>query len=119
MHEVGTLSSAEETLRRLTIAEPSALRSFDAHRAEDATHGPLDERTEALIRIGALVALDAPESSYLGAVESALLAGATLDELVAVLHAVAGSVGSARVVSAAPRLAMAAGYDIEHAIEAI
>jgi 4-carboxymuconolactone decarboxylase len=46
-----------------------------------------------------------------------LLAGATLDELVAVLFSVAGSVGSARILSAAPRIAMAAGYDVEHAIE--
>jgi alkylhydroperoxidase/carboxymuconolactone decarboxylase family protein YurZ len=111
------LPSAEETLRRLTIAEPGVLRSIDARQWGDAARDPLDERTEALIRIGALVALDAPEPSYLGAVESAFLAGATLDELVAVLVAVAGSVGSARVVSAAPRLAIAAGCDVERAIE--
>ena len=111
------MPSAEETLRRLTIAEASLLPSIHGHHGGDAAQSVLDERTEALVRVGALVALDAPESSYLAAVESAFLAGVTLDELVAVLTTVAGSVGSARVVSAAPRLAMAVGYDIERAIE--
>ena len=111
------MPSAEETLRSLTSAEPGALRPFDADPRKGATQGLLDDRTEALIRIGALVALDAPEFSYLGVVESAFLAGATLDEVVAVLLAVAGAVGSARVASAAPRLAIAAGYDIECAVE--
>ena len=41
----------------------------------------------------------------------------TLDDLLAVLLAVAGEVGSARVVSAAPRIALAAGYDVEAALE--
>jgi len=45
-------------------------------------------------------------------------AGATLDDLLATLVAVAGSVGSPRVVSAAPRIALAAGYDIDAALEA-
>lgn len=111
------MSTAQETLRRLMIAEPGVLASIAPHLAGDSTPGPLDARTEALIRVGALVALDAPESSYVAVVASAFLAGATLDDLVAVLTAVLGSVGSARVVSAAPRLAIAAGYDIERAIE--
>ncbi len=111
------MPSAEETLRRLAIAEPALVPSIDLHHGGDSAPDPLDGRTESLIRVGALVALDAPESSYHGAVESAFLAGATLDELVGVLIAVAGSVGSARVASAAPRLAMAAGYDIEWAID--
>jgi hypothetical protein len=40
------------------------------------------------------------------------------DDLVAVLVAVAGMVGSARVIAAAPRIALAAGYDVEAALEA-
>jgi hypothetical protein len=45
-------------------------------------------------------------------------AGATLDDLLAALIAVAGSVGTPRVVSAAPRIALAAGYDVDAALEA-
>jgi len=47
------------------------------------------------------------------AVELALQAGAEDDEIVEVLATVAAVVGSARVVAAAPRLALAIGYDIE------
>ena len=42
---------------------------------------------------------------------------ATAIGLFAVLKAVAGEVGSARVVAAAPRIALAAGYDVEAALE--
>ncbi len=49
--------------------------------------------------------------------EAAMRAGATLEDLLAVLVAVAGSVGRPRVVAAAPRIALAAGYDIDAALE--
>jgi hypothetical protein len=111
------MPSAEETFRRLTIGEPALLAAIADLDDGDPAVTRLDERTEALIRVGALVALDAPQSSYHAAVEAAQLAGASLDDLLAALFAVAGSVGSARVVSAAPRIALAAGYDIDSALE--
>jgi len=46
-------------------------------------------------------------------VDRATEAGATEAEIVGVLIAVAPALGLARVVSSAPRLAMAIGYDIE------
>ncbi len=105
-----TMVTAEESFRRLTIGEPNLIESL-------AVDGPLDARTEALLRISALIAIDAPVSSYRSAVEAAGRAGARMEDLLAVLVAVAGTVGSARVVSAAPRLALAAGYDVEAALE--
>jgi hypothetical protein len=111
------MQTTAETLRRLAIGDPRLIaaignpdsRASDVHR--------LDERTEALLRIGALVALDAPQSSYLVAVGEAQRAGAVLEDVLAVVVAVAGAVGSARVISAAPRIALAAGYDVEAALE--
>jgi 4-carboxymuconolactone decarboxylase len=47
----------------------------------------------------------------------ALASGATVDEIVGVLIAVAPTVGLARVVSAAPEVAVAIGYDIDAALE--
>jgi hypothetical protein len=47
----------------------------------------------------------------------ALASGATVDEIVGVLIAVAPTVGLARVVSAAPEVAFAIGYDIDAALE--
>ena len=110
--------SAEETFRRLAIGDPALLAAVADLDDGDPGVCRLDERTESLIRVAALVPLDAPQSSYQTAVEATIRAGASLDDLLAALLAVAGSVGSPRVVSAAPRIALAAGYDVDAALEA-
>jgi hypothetical protein len=108
---------AEEAFRRLTIGEVGLLDAPD-ERSRLLASGPRDAcLTEALLRIGALIAIDAPASSYRSAVASAQRVGARLDDLLAVLVAVADVVGSARVVAAAPKIALAAGYDVEAALE--
>jgi len=109
--------TAEEAFRRLAIGDPVLLTQLaEPDRRPTLFH--LDERTESLVRVAALVPIDAPQSSYHTAVEAAVRAGATLDDLLAALIAVAASVGSPRVVSAAPRIALAAGYDVDTALEA-
>jgi alkylhydroperoxidase/carboxymuconolactone decarboxylase family protein YurZ len=113
-----TVASAEETFRRLTIGEPGLLAAIADPADPSGDLVRLDDRTEALLRIAALIALDAPPSSYRTAVDGALRAGTGLEDLLAVLLAVAGPVGSARIISAAPRIALAAGYDVEAALEA-
>jgi alkylhydroperoxidase/carboxymuconolactone decarboxylase family protein YurZ len=109
--------SAEEGFRRLSIGDPVLLSEVVDPAGEPGVLR-LDGRTESLIRVAVLVPIDAPQSSYQAAVEAAVRAGATLDDLLATLIAVAGSVGSPRVVSAAPRIALAAGYDVDAALEA-
>ena len=109
--------SAEAAFRRLTIGDTaliSAMADPDG-RVQSVRH--LDSRTEALVQVGVLVAIDAPPSSFRTAIDAALMSGANVEDLLAVLVAVAGSVGSARVISAAPRIALAAGYDVEAALE--
>ncbi len=108
-----TAVTAEELFRRLTIGEPRTLAAVASPDSDAAVPVRLDVRTESLLRVAALIALDAPESSFRTVVDAAIRAGASLDDLVAVLAAVAGQVGSARVTSAAPRIALAAGYDVE------
>jgi alkylhydroperoxidase/carboxymuconolactone decarboxylase family protein YurZ len=77
----------------------------------------LDARTEALVRVGAMVALDAPTATYADTVAVALAAGATASDVIGVLIAVAPDVGMARVVSATQGLSLALGYDIDAAFE--
>jgi 4-carboxymuconolactone decarboxylase len=62
----------------------------------------LDQKTQALVRLGAALAIDAAPSSYQSMIDVALAAGADIDEVVGTLIAVAPTVGLARVVSAAP-----------------
>lgn len=70
-------------------------------------------KVDLLVRLGALLALGAATSTLRATVDRAVDAGATEAELVGVLIAVGPAVGLARVVSSAPRLALAIGYDIE------
>jgi alkylhydroperoxidase/carboxymuconolactone decarboxylase family protein YurZ len=67
--------------------------------------------------LGALVALDAGCVSYQWGVQWALAAGATADEIVGTLMAVAPITGVTRVVTAAPEFALALGYDLDAALE--
>jgi 4-carboxymuconolactone decarboxylase len=113
------MPSAEDGFRRLTIADEALIASICSLGGPALEVHHLDARTEALLRIGALIALDGPPSSYRAEVHAAQRAGARMDDLLAVLVAVAGTVGSPRVVSAAPRIALAAGYDVEAALERI
>jgi 4-carboxymuconolactone decarboxylase len=108
--------TAEEGFRRLSIGDMALLAQV-AGPGADAGVFRLDERIASLIRVAVLIPIDAPQSSYQAAVEAAIRAGATLNDLLAALIAVAGSVGSPRVVSAAPRIALAAGYDVDAALE--
>jgi alkylhydroperoxidase/carboxymuconolactone decarboxylase family protein YurZ len=107
----------EETLRKLAVRDDEYVEWILAHEREGADASALGPKTDALVRIGALVGIDAAPPSYLPAVESALRHGATAEEIVGTLIAVMPTVGSARVVSAAPKLALALGYDVAEALE--
>ncbi len=109
--------SVEEAFRRLTLGDEAFVAALQGSEARRQGAPRLDELSESLLRIGALIALDAPPSSYRHEVDAAMAAGAGLEELLGVLVAVAGPVGSAKVFSAAPRIARAAGYDVEEALE--
>ncbi len=73
----------------------------------------LTRRTRMLVRLAALLALDASTASLRWAAELAACAGADDADIVGVLIAVAPDVGAAQIVSIAPRLALAIGYEID------
>ena len=104
-----------EVLRRLAI--------HDSHLAERHSGGveldilELDPKTLALARLASLVAVGGAVPSYGAAADAAVDAGATVAEVVDVLVAVIPVVGLPRVVAAAPKLALAVGYDVEQVPE--
>jgi alkylhydroperoxidase/carboxymuconolactone decarboxylase family protein YurZ len=77
----------------------------------------LDSRTRSLVGIGAAASMGAPTMTYRGLVNGALGAGATVEECIGAFIAVAAVVGAARMVTGAPRIAAALGYDIDQALE--
>jgi 4-carboxymuconolactone decarboxylase len=107
----------EDTLRCLSINDENFIEKIVAMQLENIEASGLDPKTHALARLGALVALDAAPASYQWTVGMAFAAGATIDEITGVLIAVAPTVGIAKVVSAAPELALAIGYDVEASLE--
>jgi len=106
-----------DRLRCLAVNDEDFIESVLAIRLENIEKSGLDPKTHALVRLGALLALDAATASYQEAVGAAFASGATLEEIVGVLIAVTPTVGVARAVSAAPGLALALGYDIDSALE--
>jgi 4-carboxymuconolactone decarboxylase len=106
-------------LRRLALRDDRYIDTLLAEERTAAAVSELDPRGHALVRIGALIAADAAPPSYMSAVEDARAAGATYDEIVGTLIAVMPVVGVARVVSAAPNLGLALGYDVGAALEAV
>ena len=85
--------------------------------AADVECGALDPRTLALVRLAALVAVGGAVPSFGAQTDAAVSAGASDAEIVEVLLGVISVVGLPRVVAAAPKLAMALGYEIDEAFE--
>jgi 4-carboxymuconolactone decarboxylase len=70
----------------------------------------LDDESIMLVRLAALIAVDAPPASYLLNLGLAAEAGLDADDARGVLAAVAPIVGTARVASAAGKIAKALGF---------
>ena len=77
----------------------------------------LDPKTLELVRLAALVAVGGAVPSYGAQADSAVSAGASAAEIVDVLVGVIPVVGLPCVVAAAPKLALALGYDLDEALE--
>lgn len=106
------MDDAERLLRRLALNDEESVGNVLA-RGATATTEVLRPKVDLLVQLGALLALGAATSSLRATVDRAIEAGASEAEIVGVLIAVAPAVGLARVVSTAPRLAVAIGYDLE------
>jgi alkylhydroperoxidase/carboxymuconolactone decarboxylase family protein YurZ len=111
------VESHETTLTKLAIADDAYYERVLARESSNVAESHLDEKTHALVRLGALVAVDATSPGYMWTVEAARRHGATEEEIVGCLIAALPAVGVASVVSAAPKLALALGYDVTAALE--
>ena len=103
------LNAATERLHRL-----AQRRRDDRPQPPDVVSG---SRVRALAGVGAALALCSPPGTFRSLVEHAMAAGATAEEVLGTLLAVAPTIGAARVVANTPGLALALGYDIDAAME--
>ena len=107
------------TLRKLALRDDRFIDSLLSQDRASASVSGIEPLSHALLRIAALIAIDAAPPSYMSAVEAGLDAGASYDEIVGTLIAVMPIVGVPRVVSAAPNLGLALGYDVAEALELV
>jgi 4-carboxymuconolactone decarboxylase len=111
------MAEHEERLRRLALGDESFIESVLATGPGDTDASRLDPKTHALVRLAALFGANGAPVCRHHTAAVALAAGATADEVVGTLIAVAPIIGVARVVSAAPELALPIGYDLDAAFE--
>ena len=114
----GAVKRHETTLCRLAIADDAFVDDLLPNNAANVAASTLDAKTHALVRLAALIAIEVEPPAYMWTLEAARRAGATDDEIVGCLIAVLPAVGIARVVSAAPKVGLGLGYDVDGALEA-
>jgi alkylhydroperoxidase/carboxymuconolactone decarboxylase family protein YurZ len=112
------IADHKERLRRLALHDDHFIGEMLTIDPAEVEGSGLDPKSSALVRLGALVAAEAPWICYQREVQWALAAGATADEIVGALMAVAPITGVARVLAAAPEFALALDYDLDAAFEA-
>ena len=111
------LTTPEERLRRLVLHDERCIQSMLSIHLNSSEAGGLDPKIQALVRLGGLVALGGSCCSYHWAVQAALAVGATAEEVVGTLVAMAPISGLPHVISAIPEVALALGYDLDRAFE--
>lgn len=110
------LSPSQAALyRRLTLGDDALMTALFANSG--CPSDVFDHPTSSLLRLAALIAVDADTPAYQREVRDAIAAGASPGQITAVLVAIARVTGSAVVMSAAPKLAMALGYDVDAGLE--
>jgi len=114
---MGQTARFQETLRRLAMIDEGFVEDEAGLGLSQAATWTLDSKTVALLRVGASVAIGSSAVCLEWSAGRALAAGASEDEIADVLLAVIPVAGLGRVVSAAPELATALGYDLWAALE--
>ena len=94
-------------------SEAPVLDLLKSMTADSIVASSLDVETLALVRIAALVAVDAPPVSYLLNLEAASEVGIDAEQVRGVLAAIAPIVGTARVASATGNIVEALDVAIE------
>ena len=93
-------------------AETPVLDTIADITAASLAHNSLAPRELMLVRIAALIAVDAPPASYIANAGAAAESGITADDVQAVMIGVAPVVGTPRVVSAGGNILRALGFAI-------
>src|SRR3954452_12514885 len=96
-----TQTAPDNALGRIAAGDAPVLETLLQMNLDAAERSGLDAETYLLVRLAALVAMGAAPASYLITLGAAADSGLTIEQMQAVLVAIAPVVGSARVTAAA------------------
>ncbi len=96
-----TQTAPDNALGRIAAGDAPVLETLLEMNLDAAERSGLDTETYLLVRLAALVAMDAAPVSYLITFGAAADSGLTVEKMQSVLVAIAPVVGSARVTAAA------------------
>ncbi|MET9342796.1 MULTISPECIES: carboxymuconolactone decarboxylase family protein [unclassified Nonomuraea] len=108
-NEVRIMGEPANGLEALARGDVPVLETLTQMTVNTMERSGLDPKTYILVRIAALVALDASQPSYLLNVGAAGEMGVSLEEIRGTLVAVAPVVGTAKVVSSADKILQVLG----------
>ena len=106
-------AETHQTLSGLSAGNIDVLEEAMGLRELNRAGSGLDARTFALVKLAALIALDAPPASYAWQIANAVEDGVTAEDFLGVLKAIAPQVGGPKVVAAAPEIMLAMGLAID------
>jgi alkylhydroperoxidase/carboxymuconolactone decarboxylase family protein YurZ len=110
-------NDTHDIFRGVSQHDPTVLEGLLMSRLENQAASGLDPKTYAMVNIAALIAVDAAPASFIWQVGIALESGVTPEEILGLLVALNPVLGNARIVAAAPELAIALGVDLDLADE--
>lgn len=102
-------AKVEDHLRRIARSDDKEIETMVGMRQGLKDITQLDDRSFALVKIAALIAVDAPPASYMWQIGNAIAEGVTPEEVLGTMWAVAPQVGGPRLISAAPEIMLALG----------
>jgi len=102
-------AKVEDHLRRIARSDDKEIETIVGMRQGLKDITQLDNRSFALVKIAALIAVDAPPASYMWQIGNAIAEGVTPEEVLGTMWAVAPQVGGPRLIAAAPEIMLALG----------
>ena len=109
------MGSRERVLRRLALNDTRLMEEVSKDHAADPAD--MDDKSRALVRLGALLATDSPVTAVRQGVADAMATGVSPDEIVTALLSLLPTIGMPRAAAVAPKLGLAIGYDVDAALE--
>jgi 4-carboxymuconolactone decarboxylase len=107
-----------DALTALALGQTGILEQAAELREQLRKDSGLDARAFSLVKIAALVTMDAPPASFVMQVGAALDAGVSPRDILGVLTAIAPQVGIPRVVAAAPEIMVALDLELPSGVDA-